>query len=142
MVESSLKSGAIQTLSIGATFLLAFSAGQARAEYLEVCAADVQQYCSNVVPGNGRLAACLYAHSQVISDGCFDGTFEASSQLELFFDLIVTVTATCAPDLETHCADSAAGGGERYQCLKENIAKLSPTCSAQFRNSFQDSENQ
>jgi hypothetical protein len=48
----------------------------------------------------------------VISDECFDQTPEISSQLELFFDLIVTVTAACAVDLETHCADAAAGEGK------------------------------
>jgi hypothetical protein len=136
MFELKWKTCALKVLGFAAAIAFVASASQAQEKYLEACESDREQYCSNVVPGNGRLASCLYAHTQVITDDCFDATSEISSQLELFYDLIVTVTAACADDLDMYCSDAEAGGGQKYQCLKEHLPKLSPICSAQINSTF------
>ncbi|MEO8320523.1 MAG: cysteine rich repeat-containing protein [Bradyrhizobium sp.] len=37
---------------------------------MQVCRADYDQLCSNVVPGGGRILACLQEHAGQISSGC------------------------------------------------------------------------
>ncbi len=41
--------------------------------------------------------------------------------------------AACRADVLAHCAGVEAGGGKRIACLKANIDKLSPECSATVR---------
>lgn len=39
-------------------------------ELKSACAADQQQFCKDVTPGEGREFACLHAHSDKLSAGC------------------------------------------------------------------------
>ncbi len=36
----------------------------------ESCAKDLEVYCSQVTPGDGRISACIYAHEDKVSDEC------------------------------------------------------------------------
>jgi Cysteine rich repeat len=36
----------------------------------KVCANELQTFCQNVQPGDGRLIQCLQAHPQELSDNC------------------------------------------------------------------------
>jgi len=95
---------------------------------VEECAKDVETYCGNVEPGNGRLAACLYAHEDKISEGCDAATMEISDQLDWFFSTLVDAVQTCLPDIEKFCSGVTAGEGRLYLCLGENEDSLMPEC--------------
>ena len=34
------------------------------------CSEELDAYCSNVLPGNGRIIACTYGHEDKLSDRC------------------------------------------------------------------------
>ena len=46
------------------------------------CKAELEKYCSNVTPGEGRVLACLYAHNDKLSGRCEYALYDAAVQLE------------------------------------------------------------
>src|SRR4051812_31765533 len=42
------------------------------ADMKKACQADIDQYCKDVTPGEGREIACLHAHNDKVSAGCKD----------------------------------------------------------------------
>lgn len=103
--------------------------GPARAQSLfEACDADITARCADVQPGNGRLAACLYAHEDKLSDGCDAAIAEVADMLDQVFEVYRYAKQECRADIETLCAGVAKGGGRIMSCLKENAGKLSAEC--------------
>ena len=96
----------------------------------EACGNDIKSFCSQVQPGDGRISACLYAHTDLISDSCYSVTERVGVILEGVFDGIETFYAACGADLMKHCADKQPGQGEQLACLRENTANISPGCVA------------
>jgi hypothetical protein len=55
----------------GATALvLAVGAVQAQPRRLAACQSDLQTLCAGIQPGGGRIAQCLKAHADQVSQGC------------------------------------------------------------------------
>jgi chemotaxis protein MotB len=50
-----------------------------RAEIARACGADVQKFCSDVMPGEGHMKACMKAHAMQLSSGCFDALLGAAA---------------------------------------------------------------
>lgn len=96
--------------------------------FWEGCAKELKTYCSAVKPGEGRIVACLYAHSDKISGRCEFAFYEAAIQLDRAISGIVYVATQCRRDIEAHCAGVKVGDGRIVQCLKQNAAKLHPSC--------------
>jgi hypothetical protein len=114
--------------------VLVFSGVAAAAEkgivetFTEGCKADLQKYCKDVEPGDGRLLACLYAHSDKISARCEYAVYDAASQLERALTALSYVASECRDDLKANCADIKSGEGRLLNCLKKNDAKVSVRC--------------
>jgi Cysteine rich repeat len=51
----------------------------ASAAMRQACHADYQQFCSGVMPGGGRIAACLKSHASELSSGCQQALEKAAS---------------------------------------------------------------
>ncbi|EFO34411.1 cysteine-rich repeat-containing protein [Roseibium sp. TrichSKD4] len=95
---------------------------------LENCNQDLQTFCADVTPGNGRLAACLYAHEDKVSDQCV-GTFEDFAlQMSWLNSQIDEAINICIGDIHTHCQDVKPGEGRLFMCLNTNKEKLSGEC--------------
>lgn len=92
------------------------------------CAKDVESFCSQVTPGEGRLMACIYAHEDRISDGCDMALVEAGDKLASVADKVRSAVASCAGDIRTHCNGMSPGDGEIFQCLRDNKSSLSSGC--------------
>ena len=45
------------------------------------CATEIEAFCSQVSPGEGRLLACFYAHEDKLSGQCQYALYSASAQL-------------------------------------------------------------
>jgi hypothetical protein len=98
------------------------------------CETELKSYCSDVVPGEGRLLACLYAHSDKVSGRCEYAVYDSAAQLERALSAISYVANECRTDLETFCADVSAGEGRLIECLEKNEAKVSQRCKKAFND--------
>jgi len=92
------------------------------------CKAELEKYCSNVTPGEGRILACLYAHNDKLSGRCEYALYDAAVQLERAVAALSYVANECAPDLRKHCARVEAGEGRLLECLQKNDAEVSTRC--------------
>ena len=92
------------------------------------CAAEIEQYCSQVSPGEGRLLACFYAHEDKLSGQCQYALYEAAAQLEAAVNALNYVATECRDDILAHCAEVQVGEGRVLDCLNANSASVSDTC--------------
>ncbi len=95
---------------------------------LEGCKNELETYCKNVTPGQGRMLACLYAHGDKLSGQCEYALYDAAAQLERAVAALNYVVNECREDLQTHCKGVAAGEGRLLNCLEKNDAKVSGRC--------------
>ncbi len=126
-----MKKFALGLLILGAVLLVG---NQARAQQSLVdtvvngCKDELQKYCSNVTPGEGRVLACLYAYEDKLSGRCEYALYDAASQLERAVAALSYVVNECSSDLKEHCAGVAAGQGRLLECLQKNDAHVSQRC--------------
>jgi hypothetical protein len=95
---------------------------------LDACEADLQQYCSQVTPGQGRILHCVAAHEDKLSSRCEYALYQASAILEQVTAAIVYVARSCETEIKSLCADVEAGEGRILGCLNENEAKVGDQC--------------
>jgi len=89
------------------------------------CQADIQQYCAEVKPGGGAIAACLRKHASSLSSAC-------NQYRQAAKDKVLAFIKACNSDIKTHCATVQPGEGRIYACLKKNEAELGATCKNQM----------
>ena len=49
---------------------------------IDACKPEIEAYCSQVTPGNGRLLHCVAAHEDKLSGQCEYALYQAASLLE------------------------------------------------------------
>ena len=120
---------------VAAVFMM-FSSAQA--DVIETvakgCEKELTTYCSQVTPGEGRILACLYAHSDKLSGQCEYALYDAAVQLERFVAALAYVANECDDDLEKHCAGVQAGEGRLLMCLDKNAEKLTDRCTQALKD--------
>ncbi len=94
----------------------------------EGCKVELDTYCKNVTPGEGRALACLYAFEDKLSNRCEYALYDAASELERAVNAIVYLANECRDDLKTYCSDVMPGEGRLLQCLDKNKEKVSDRC--------------
>lgn len=118
---------------VGAVLLLSVSGAWAQDEIIdsvmESCKPEIESYCSQVTPGEGRLLACFYAHEDKISGRCQYALYEAAAQLEEFAAAVTHLAVACRDDLENFCAEVEIGEGRVGTCLLDHKAEVSEACS-------------
>ena len=117
-----------------AALLLSVSGAWAQQEIVDdmltACATEIETYCSQVTPGEGRLLACAYAHEDKLSGGCTWAIYKGVAELEAFVDAVVEVATACEDDLMTFCAEVQLGEGQVATCLLEHKAEVTDGCRA------------
>jgi len=98
------------------------------------CEKELTSYCSNVTPGEGRILACLYAHSDKLSGQCEYALYDAAVQLERFVAALAYVANECDEDLDKFCSGVEAGEGRLVKCLNENAEKVSARCTQALKD--------
>jgi hypothetical protein len=120
-------------LAVVAMVFLSISAALAADNIIETvdkgCKKELTSYCKYVTPGEGRILACLYAHSDKLTGQCEYALYDAAVQLERFVAALSYVANECDADLEKFCADIAVGEGRVLKCLDENSSKISARCN-------------
>ncbi len=92
------------------------------------CRAELEKYCSNVTPGEGRMLACLYAYGDRLSGRCEYALYDAAVQLERAVAALSYAANECSADLKKYCAEVEAGEGRILECLQKNDARVSNRC--------------
>lgn len=92
------------------------------------CKSEIETYCKDVTPGEGRILACLYAHQDKLSGKCDYALYDAAARLERAVAALGYVASECEEDLMSYCADVQVGEGRVLDCLKKNDAKVSKRC--------------
>jgi Cysteine rich repeat len=94
----------------------------------EGCAKDIEAYCKNVTPGEGRILACLVAHEDKLSGRCGYVLSDSASMVDQLLTALSYVRSACKADVEKLCADVKPGGGRIAACMKKNEDKLGEGC--------------
>lgn len=96
---------------------------------VKACESDIQSYCSQVTPGEGRMLHCMAAHEDKISGQCQYAFYQAATILEQIATATAYIASQCATDIDTHCSGVAMGEGRILACLNENKAEVSDACN-------------
>jgi Cysteine rich repeat len=94
----------------------------------EGCKKELESFCKEVTPGEGRVLACLYAYEDKLSGRCEYALYDASVQLERVVAALTYVANECKDELKKHCASVEAGEGRLAACLKKNEKDVSQRC--------------
>jgi len=92
------------------------------------CKIEIEKYCSQVTPGQGRILACLYAHEDKLSAKCEYALYDAAVQLERAVAALSYVANECDADLEKYCSSIAPGEGRLLECIDKHDKQASKRC--------------
>lgn len=92
------------------------------------CQKEIETYCAQVTPGQGRGLACLYAHGDKLSGRCEYALYDAAAQLERAVAALTYVANECDADIDKHCASVELGEGRLAECLVSS--ETSKRCTA------------
>lgn len=92
------------------------------------CKTELESYCKDVTPGDGRVLACLYAHEEKLSAKCEFALFDAAVLLDRAVSALAYAAYECEDDLEALCADVPVGEGRLLDCISKNKEKVSKRC--------------
>ncbi len=105
---------------------------------LKGCKKELVSYCSTVTPGRGRIAACLFAHNDKLSEQCGVAFEVGLVQLSLILSTVSYVVEQCYRDIDEHCEGVVIGGGRLQRCLSKNRDKLEQKCKTAFSQAEKD----
>jgi hypothetical protein len=121
-----------------AVLLLGFTgvnAGQGLVETVaNGCKIEIEKYCSQVTPGQGRILACLYAHEDKLSAKCEYALYDAAAQLERAVAALSYVANECNEDLDKYCESIEPGKGRLLDCLDKHDKQVSKRCKQAIKD--------
>ncbi|HEY6106812.1 MAG TPA: cysteine rich repeat-containing protein [Anaeromyxobacteraceae bacterium] len=89
------------------------------------CVADAQRLCQGIVPGGGRIHACLKSNADRLSPACQQNLKDAQQRAR-------EIHEKCQGDVWQLCQGIRPGQGRILACLKSHEAELSPPCAEEF----------
>ena len=95
---------------------------------IKACHSEINTYCSQVTPGEGRMLACFYAHEDKLTVQCINALYDGMATLERAVETISYVASQCRQDIDTLCGATVPGEGRIAVCLLDNKAGLSSHC--------------
>jgi hypothetical protein len=98
------------------------------------CKTELEKYCNQVTPGQGRVLACLYAYGDKLSSKCEYALYDAAVQLERAVAALSYVANECDADLEKFCASIAPGEGRLLECIEKNDKQVSDRCKKAIKD--------
>lgn len=101
------------------------------------CSVELEKYCSQVTPGEGRVLACFFAHEDKLSGQCQFALYNASAQLEHAISALNYVAGQCQNDMLKLCPEVAVGEGRVLDCLEANKESVSAACTQAIDDVFE-----
>ena len=98
------------------------------------CKTELEKYCNQVTPGQGRVLACLYAYGDKLSSKCEYALYDAAVQLERAVAALSYVANECDADMEKYCASIAPGEGRLLECLEKHDKEVSGRCKQALKD--------
>lgn len=95
---------------------------------VQACEPEIESFCSQVTPGDGRLLACFVAHEDKLSGQCSWALYEAMDALETFMDAVTYLADSCWDDIVEHCSEVQMGEGRVALCLLDHKDEVTPAC--------------
>lgn len=95
----------------------------------EACKTELGTHCSQVIPGQSRLLACLYSHGDKLSGQCETALYQAASVLDRAIGAVAYLADQCRNDIDSQCASVSPGQGRIVQCLADHKDVLTPPCT-------------
>ena len=125
----------LMALGIMSLFFTSAAAGENLVQTVaNGCKVELEKYCGNVTPGNGRILACLYAYGDKLSPKCEFALYDAAAQLERAVAALSYVANECDEDLDKHCANVAPGEGRLLHCLEKREKELTNRCKQALKD--------
>lgn len=105
-------------VALASLLLLAPANGMAQqAAVRQACAAEIQQHCAGLQPGEGRIRACVEEHFAEFSEPCKQALLNS-----------VAVVKACKAEVQRTCPGVQPGGGRIQACMKDHFAEYSEPC--------------
>ncbi len=98
------------------------------------CKVEIEKYCAQVTPGEGRVLACLYAHGDKLSAKCEYALYDAAVQLERAVAALTYVANECDEDLDKYCRSIEPGEGRLLECIEKHDKKVSKRCKQAIKD--------
>jgi hypothetical protein len=98
------------------------------------CKKELETYCKDVTPGEGRVLACLYAYEDKLSGQCEYALYDAAAQLERALTALTYVANECRDDLQKFCSDIRPGQGRLLACIDKNEKQVSGRCKQAMKD--------
>jgi hypothetical protein len=93
------------------------------------CAKDARRLCQAIIPGKGRIAACLLSHEAELSPTCRPHAVrvkEAAEKVKEGLDKLIL--GACKADKDRFCNDVRPGHNRIIDCLSGHRRQLRPAC--------------
>jgi phage host-nuclease inhibitor protein Gam len=90
------------------------------------CKADIEKFCKDIKPGEGRLQACIKSNEDRLTQQCKDHMVREQEKTKEFI-------RACKDESKKFCKEIKPGQGRIVSCLKSHEAELSDTCKASLR---------
>ena len=104
-----------------ATLVLCLAALPAFPQESSPCARDLEKYCKDVKPGEGRVLKCYEENKEKMSAGC-------QAWAEMAKRMGSRVTDYCAKEIESSCSGKKGDPLGLLECLESNYVSLSYDC--------------
>ena len=101
------------------------AAGREREQQPRVCHDDVQKYCGQVKPGEGRVVRCMKENEKNFSPAC---QAELAKHRKQAAEKREEIHQACKGDAEKLCKNVEPGKGRIMRCLQEHEKELSEDC--------------
>ena len=98
------------------------------------CKVELEKYCKDVTPGEGRVLACLYAYGDKLSPKCEYALYDAAAQLERAVAALSYVANECDEDLDKYCSAVTPGEGRLLNCLEKKSKQLAKRCKEALKD--------
>ena len=98
------------------------------------CKQELETYCKDVTPGEGRILACLYSRSDKLSGRCEYALYDAAAQLERAVAALSYAINECRDDLGKFCSEVPAGQGRLLNCIEKNDKQVSGRCKEALKD--------
>lgn len=138
MIKRSIPTLAFASICLLAGLASAAEPGQTRQgpieTFLEGCKTELESYCDDVTPGEGRLLACIFAYEDKLSPRCEYALYDSAAQLERAIAALTYVANECDQDLQKHCANVEVGEGRLLNCLEKNKKDVSGRCQQALKD--------